>query len=279
MLIALASLSLLAAADANCGPGHPVLVENWRAEGFGNPESLLPDGEGGFFISNVAGEAAERNGEGHISRSWGDGTIRDARWVEGLNAPKGLTISEGRLFVTDIDDLVEIEIWSGEILARHSVDGAGFLNDAAALPDGRILFTDSANARIYVYDGTSISVWMEDERLGGVNGLWPETDRLVVTTMAEGYVLAIDWDDLSTQILAEGLTNADGIARWCEGYLISQWPGVISYLHDDGRVQSLLDQREAGILMNDFVIHDGKLMIPNWNPGTIWAFDLQRMQY
>ncbi|MBR9824995.1 MAG: hypothetical protein GYB36_04225 [Alphaproteobacteria bacterium] len=278
MLITMSSL-ILAASAPHCGPGHPSMIEAWRTDGFANPESVISDGQGGFFVSNVNGGGSDRDGNGFIARINASGEITDLDWVSGLDAPKGLARTQDRLFATDIDQLIEVDLATGRVIARHPIEGAQFLNDAAALPDGEILVSDSAGDRIYSFDAGVISIWMEGEHLDGVNGLLPEEGRLLVTTMARGELLAIDWDSRSVEVLATGLTNADGIARWCDGYILAQWPGIVSHISARGRVRTLLDQTEAGVLMNDIIIDGSTLLIPNWNPGSVWAFQLTSLMH
>lgn len=275
MISVFAALILISADTPVCAPGHPTLVESWQIDGFSNPESVLGLGDGSYLVSNVAGNAGDHDGEGFISRVWAQGGLNEFRWADGLDAPKGMARTGDRVFVTDIDRLVEINLLSGDIIARHPIEGAQFLNDAAALEDGRILISDSRAGRIYIFDGDGADIWMEDHHFAGLNGLQVEPDQLIVTTMRDGYVLAIDRRSQAITVLAEGMSNLDGVARWCAGYLVSQWPGEISYLHDDGRVRQLLDTRDAGIAMNDFIIDGDMLLVPNWTPGTLRAYQLQ----
>lgn len=277
LTLAVSTLALMAAEA--CGPSAPTLVESWQITGLQNPESIIAVGDGSYFVSNVSGGAADRNGEGFISRLWMSGGVNAYRWASRLDAPKGLAIANGHLFVTDIDALIEFDIETGRRIARHPVEGAQFLNDAASLPDGRILVSDSQTRRIHVLDHGNVSVWMESDRFGGLSGLLVETDRLLVTTMSEGLVLAIDWESQAITELASGLVNADGIDRWCEGYLISQWPGQIAYLTASGHVHHLLDTREDGIAMNDFIVDGNRLMIPNWTPGSVRTYQLAPALY
>ena len=62
----------------------------------------------------------------------------------------------GTLWVTDIDEVVAIEIASGKVSAKVKVDGSTFLNDLATAPDGTVYASDSNNSTIYaVKDGKS----------------------------------------------------------------------------------------------------------------------------
>src|SRR5262245_28410939 len=125
---ALASLLLTVSAAAAAQP-----VEVWRVAGVSNPESVLFDSAANIlYVSNVAGDAAEKDGKGFISRLSQDGKILDLEWVTGLDAPKGLAQAGDTLYVSDIDSLVAIDIKTGTIAKRYPAAGAKFLNDVAA---------------------------------------------------------------------------------------------------------------------------------------------------
>lgn len=264
---------LMSAILGVCLANHqPVLEPLWRTDGLDAPESVIAHGDTGYIVSNINGEPAERNGRGYLARLDAQGRIADPAWVDGLDAPKGLAIAGSRLFVTDIDTLVEIALDTGEILARHPVEGALFLNDAAA-HDGRIYMTDSRTDRIYVHDGTRPVLWLEDARLDGANGLWPEDGRLLVTTMARGEVLAVDWQDRSIRSLVDGLVNADGIAPAATGgYVISQWPGDVVHWREGEAPAPMITRQDPPVLMNDLTVVEDVVVIPHLRPGAVSAW-------
>ena len=75
----------------------PELEQVWVAAGFSSPEGVASEGDI-LFISNVAGEGGDKDGEGWISRLTLEGAVLEEKWVEGFNAPKGLAIRDGKLF-------------------------------------------------------------------------------------------------------------------------------------------------------------------------------------
>ena len=76
-----------------------------------------------IYVSNVNGEANAADGNGYISKLSVQGEVQEKEWVTGLNAPKGLALHDGNLYVSDIDELVVIDTASGEITARHEAPG------------------------------------------------------------------------------------------------------------------------------------------------------------
>ncbi len=56
-----------------------------------------------------------KDGNGFLSKISPDGKMITAEWVKGFNAPKGLGLVGGTLYVADIDELVAVDIAKGEI--------------------------------------------------------------------------------------------------------------------------------------------------------------------
>jgi hypothetical protein len=149
------------------------------------PESAYFDARSNaVFVSNINGQILEKDGNGYISRLTPDGTVVNMKWATGLNAPKGMRSLAGTLWVTDIDEVVGIEIASGRITSRVKVDGAAFLNDLATGPDGTVYASDSQVYAIYaVKDGKSSVFVSGAELVETPNGLLVDGSRLILGTI------------------------------------------------------------------------------------------------
>ena len=128
----------------------PTLEQVWVTAGLSDPEGVATDGDI-LFISNVAGEGNAKDGEGGISRLSLDGAVLDEKWIDGLNAPKGMAVRDGKLFVSDFDAYHVIDIASATIENTYPVEGAGFLNDITVWQGG-VYLSDSGSARIFQID-------------------------------------------------------------------------------------------------------------------------------
>lgn len=177
--------SILAEAQAPAADG-PTLPPLWNLMGdFNAPESAYYDaGTNAVFVSSINGQILDKDGNGYISRLSTDGKVVSARWVTGLNAPKGLRSVAGTLWVSDIDEVVAIDIATARIARRVRVEGAQFLNDLATAADGTVYVSDSNLSRIYqVKDGAS-SVFVEGaDVVEQPNGLLVDGGRLVLGTI------------------------------------------------------------------------------------------------
>jgi len=262
---------LLSAATAGAATLEPL----WTTKGLSNPESII-EIDGALYVSNVAGEGDAKDGKGFISKLGRDGSIETLSWVDGLDAPKGLAAEAGRLFVSDVTSLVEIDLATANIVQKHAIPDAVFLNDVAIARDGAVLVADSGKARISALKNGQVETWLEDPALRSVNGLLPEEKRLVVTTM-QGKLLAVDWQTRAITTLAENLGNADGVAPLADGhYLVGEWPGRLFDVAPDGTHVVVRDTREAKEYQNDFIRLGDELLVPNWEPSTLRAYRIAR---
>lgn len=245
----------------------------WRLTGLADPESvaLAEDGRS-LYVANVAGEGDAKDGNGFISRISTGGKMLQREWVTGLDAPKGAIVADGKLYVSDIDRLVEIDIATAKVAARYPALGATFLNDVAVAPNGTVLAADSGTGRIFALKDGAMTVWSADPELKSANGLLPEPGRLVVTTM-EGKLLSLDYRTRAAKVLATGLGQADGVAAGVgDDYLVGEWPGRMFRVTPDGRSKAILDTRPTETYINDFIRAGDLLIVPNWKPGSVTAY-------
>ncbi|MEO0438818.1 MAG: hypothetical protein AAF098_18150 [Pseudomonadota bacterium] len=268
------SLLIVLLAAAQAVAEDRTLQQIWLLDGFSAPEgaALGPNGE--LFISNVAGGGSEKDGEGWISLLSLAGKLIELRWLEGLDAPKGMVVKEGTLFVTDIDRVRRYRIETKEQLPPINVPDAKFLNDAAVY-QGSVLVSDSRTGRIHKLIGGRSEVFLDDaEVLAGVNGLLANGEGLLISTMNRGELLRYD-DKQGLRKIAGGMENADGIGITKGGYLVSSWPGEIYFVTPKGKVRSLLNTRDEEILQNDLSVFGEVIVVPNWDPDTVtaWRFE------
>ncbi len=258
--------------DATVPAARPELEQIWVADGFSFPEGVAY-ADDVLFISNVAGEGNEKDGEGWISRLSLAGEILDEKWITGLNAPKGMAIRDGKLFVSDYDAYHVIDIETAQVENTYPVDGAGFLNDITVWQGG-VYMSDSGSARIFQVDVNGYKEWLADDRLGGINGLTADGDRLLIATMSSGSLFETRGARDLTEI-ATGMENADGIAVLDDGsYLVSSWPGQIWHVTASGEITELHDTQEDTIYQNDLTRVGDMIIVPNWQPGTVTAWRL-----
>ncbi len=157
---------------------------------FKNPESIYLNPEDNhIYVSNVNGAGTEKNKKGYISKLDHKGKILELKWITGLNAPKGSRAYKGVLWVTDIDQIVKIDIEKRSILKRIDIKGAKFLNDIAISNEGVVYASDSLSSRIYKIENSKPSIFAQGRRLESPNGLLFVGNKLYVAAWG----LTKDW--------------------------------------------------------------------------------------
>lgn len=275
-------LSTCAAAD------KPALPLVWEVtEGVKSPESAyFHAASNHVFVSNLGdGGPTGKDGDGYLSQWTPEGKVLAAQWVRGLNAPKGIRCFGDRLWVSDIDQLVGIDIPQGKIVERISVPGAEFLNDVACDAQGAVYVSDMRKNRIHRYRDGQLSTFAAGDHLENPNGLLVVDGQLVVggwgpggVPAALGHLYALDLESgQKTLITPEPLGNLDGIERVAAGsYLVSDWTaGKVFYVRQEGTVHLLL-QLSQGTADLGYVPDRQLLLVPRMLENKVSAFRLQR---
>jgi sugar lactone lactonase YvrE len=138
-----------------------------------------------FFVTNLGTDPMSKDGNGFISKIGADGKVETLKWVTGLNAPKSGEVVGDKLYVTDIDELVEIDIAAGKVANRYKAEGAKFLNDIAVAADGRIFIADTFGNAIYLFQDGKVSEWVKGGQLKGPNGLVIIGSDLIVAELGD----------------------------------------------------------------------------------------------
>ena len=261
-------------------------AEAWSLDGFQAPESVLFDNDRNvLYVSNVAGEPNAKDGVGFISKVSLDGKMQEAEWVKGLNAPKGLVMSGDKLYVSDVDQLVEIDVTIGSVTNTWNAEGAQFLNDTAVDAAGRVFVSDMLTDSIYVLENGKLSVWVQDAALLHPNGLRVDGDRLIVaawgkdiqpdfSTKEPGRLLAVDLKTKEISAIGSGepVGNLDGLEPDGSGnWLATDWVGGALYrIHPDGTADQLMDLNQGSADL-EFLDNEKLVIIPMMMDGKVTA--------
>ena len=269
----------------------PVLTKLWETKAdFKLPESVVFDKENDIlYVTNMQGDPFSKDGNGFISKVDLDGNIVDLKWIEGLNAPKGLVISKGKLYAGDVDQLIEIDIKSGKVTKKHNAVGASFLNDVTADTYGNIYVSDTFSDTIFRLNTFGqLTTWLYSPKLEAPNGLHYEKGTLIVGSWGHptdgfapaivGHLKVVELKNKEIKSLgnAKPVGTLDGVeSDGNGGYFVADWVGGnLLHIKADGNFK-VLKKLSQGAADHE-VIHDKKILImPLMNDGKLVAFKIK----
>ena len=261
----------------------------WETKGLAQPELVVVDPTtGAIYVSNIAGAIMQKDGNGFIAKLNSDGKIVTREWVKGLDAPTGLALHDRTLYVADIDQLVEINAASGEIVKRYPANGAIFLNDVAVDADGTVYASDTPTNTIWRLKDGSFEPWLANDSLNGPNGLLVQGDALIVASLGKipsvgqkpelAGLSQISLKDQSISKIGKGepIGNLDGLEPFpLGGYLVTDWAkGALYRVDAKGKVEMLLDLNQGSADLT--YLPDKKLvLIPMMLDNSLVAYRLE----
>lgn len=257
-----------------------VLTQVWASDTLMTTcESVLYDeARNTLFVSCINGTPSEKNGTGFIARLDPDGNVQTRKWVTGLNAPKGMGEFGNLLYVTDIDELVIIDIEQGSIVGKIPVDGASFLNDIDVDSDGTVYFSDSDTGILWTYSDGKVSQWIT-EGLDRPNGIYVEPSRVLLTSSGSEDLKVIDKVTGAFESVTAGIGAGDGIEyTGKEGYyLTTSWAGEIFLIHPDHSKESLLKTSDQEINSADIGFNQAEqiVYVPTFFDNRVVAYRLE----
>ena len=226
------------------------LVEVWKTDTlFRVPECVIYDKDNDVvYVSNMNDNPREKDGNGFISRLSTSGEILDLEWVADMSSPKGLGIYEGKLYVSDVDEVIVIDIAEGKIVERIVIEGAKMINDISIDSQGNLYVSDSDNNSIFLISNGVVSDWLS-EGLNAPNGLLLDGERLLIASMGSEDFASVNLATKELTVLTEAISKGDGIAKVSipGHFLVTDWFGQVFMIYPDGSKVILLDTREAEI--------------------------------
>jgi hypothetical protein len=252
------------------------LVKLWETDTILKvPESVLLNKEKKIiYFSNIDGQPLDKDSKGSIGTCDLNGKNINNNWVTGLSAPKGMAIYNGSLYVSNIDEVVVIDIATAKIKSRIPVAGAIFLNDVTIDDKGIVYVSDSKTEKIHRIENGKVTDYVSGQ--SNANGVLTVGADLYF--LAKGTLWKADKNKKLTKI-AEGMDgNTDGLEQTKnKDFIVSSWVGLIYYVKADGSNYQLLDSRAEKLNTADidFDAENNILYVPRFFGNKVTAYTLK----
>lgn len=240
------------------------------------PESVLYDSvRKVLYVANMNRIDGGDN-TGFITKMDTDGTVIDLHWIDGLNEPRGMGIYENRLFATDMDRIIVIDIEKGELVESIPVEGAVFLNDLAIDKEGTVYFSDSRAGKLQYYKDGEIIDWFPE--YPNPNGLLDAGENIIVCATSSKEIRRVNKTTGEYEVIATGI-NGDGIEHSGiqDYYIVTEWEGRMHLINND-TIQTVLDSSKEKINSADIGYHlDKKIIyVPTFFDNRVVAYTLNK---
>lgn len=267
----------------------PTIEKKWEISNLNNPESVVSNQKGDvLYVSNVNGNPTDKDENGYISKLDATGKIIEQKWVTGLNAPKGLAIYKGKLFVSDIDEIIEIDIKTASIIKKYKAEGATFLNDTTIDSKGIVYVSNTFGfSGIYKLENGKVELWFKSEDLNMPNGLLATPNgKLLVAAWGEkfnpstyateipGKIITINTTTKNIESKSKPIGNLDGLEKTIHGYLVTDWYAGKLFYYKNNNATKLLDLPQGSADLN-FNKNTKMIFIPLMNDNKIEAYQLK----
>lgn len=210
----------------------------WSSEkGFVHPESIVWDTEQEcYFVSNIGNNESDSMPDGFISKLSKNGTVVTLKFTDKIQSPKGLCLANNRLYVSALDELLEINSQTGRIIKRYTNEDVVFLNDVTSDFAGNIYVSGMRENAIYQLSKSGqFTTWYKNDSLEHPNGLlwkdenlfiggWGNMDENENLKDTTSYLFSLN---TSTKTLTKQtqtrIGKVDGIQNTKNGVMISSW--------------------------------------------------------
>lgn len=243
------------------------------------PESVLFDpGQKILYVACINGSPKVENTGSYIAKVGLDGKVIRLKFADNLNSTKGMGILGKKLYVTEMNQIAEIELSSGKILNRYPVEGAKFLNDITVDSKKNIVYiTDSGEGKVWAIQKGKVVPVLSGDPLKGTNGLLFENGQLLIGN-GDGTLFSLNLQSKQLSTIAKVSGGIDGIvALGNKTFIVTEWAGKVWYIKADGTTELKLDTSAEKISSADIGYDPSSkvLYVPTFYHNTVKAFSLK----
>ncbi len=262
---------------------------------FATPESVFWDEVNDrYLVSNVNGKPLDADNNGYITELDPSGTVKTPKLLAGgankvtLNAPKGMAITGGLLYVADISSVRTFDAKTLAPKAEIKIAGATFLNDVVAGPDGKVYVSDSGlkqgekdfeptgSDAVWVIEKGKAKPLAKAADLGHPNGLLVDGKTVLVATFGSGEVYRLDEKGKKSDATKVSKGALDGLVQLADGaLLVSSWGGSDV---SKGKLGGTFEAVVTGVKAPADIGYDkkrGRVLVPRFLEDKVEVFEVK----
>lgn len=262
-------------------------------QGVSTPESVWHDLDADrYLVSNINGSPVDADNNGFIMEVSPDGTVTREKFISGganqvkLDAPKGLGIFKGVLYVTDITVVRKFDSRTGAPKGEIPVSGATFLNDLAIGPNGKVYVSDSGlkmengnfastgTDAVYVIEKDKPKIIAKSPELGQPNGLLVVAQGVLVNTFGSDELYRLDDKGVRHDVTKLPGGGLDGITGTPDALYVSSWKSSAIYKGKLGGPFEVLFAGLGGAADISLDVKRNRMIVPRFMDNAVEVYAL-----
>lgn len=279
------------AAPAAEAPKGPTAV--FKLSGFATPESVTYDAANDrYIVANIAGRPTAVDNNGYLSIVSPEGKLVTEKWIAGgvnkvtLNAPKGVLLTGGLVYVADLDTVRMFDEKTGASKGEIKIKGATFLNDLALGEDGTIYVSDSGlkqnekgdfeptgSDAVYAITKGKAKPLAKDKSLNKPNGLLATKDGVWVVTFGAAELYRLDAKGAKQDVVTLPKGSLDGIVAVGDALYVSSWDASTIYKGTPKGPFEVFAEGVKSPAEMGFDTKRNRLLVPRFLEDTIEVFE------
>jgi outer membrane protein assembly factor BamB len=182
---------------------------------------------------------------------------------------------DGKLYVSDIYRVAEIDIKKRKVIRFYEAEGAEFLNDVITDDDGNVYITDMARGSVYKIADGEITEWLPAGTFNGSNGVYYLDGMIYLGE--QGRIVSIDPATKAIKTIAEFDGGVDGLEITKNGtFVFSDWSGKVQAVKEGGKPEVLFNTTDEKINAADIhlIREQNILLVPTFFDNRVVAYKL-----
>ncbi|HMJ09918.1 MAG TPA: hypothetical protein VK524_00865 [Polyangiaceae bacterium] len=262
-----------------------------RYKGFSSPESVLYDADADrYLVSNIHGKPIVKDNNGFISVLSPAGEVTSLKWIAGgkngvrLDAPTGLTIASGVLYVADISTVRTFDLKTGAAKGDIPIPGSTFVYDLTTGDDGKVYLSDAGpptgrfdavgTEAVYVIEGKRVKPLAKGKLGRPTSIVWTERG-LVVAPFGASELYRLDGKGSKLDVTKTPAGGLAGIVKHGDWLFVTSFEASSIFRGKLGGTfeVALANQETPADIGYD--TRRARLLVPHFVDDTVSAFAIQ----
>jgi hypothetical protein len=244
-------------------------------------------------VSNINGSPGDKDNNGFITKVSPEGKVLELKWIAGgakgvtLDAPKGMAISGGTLYVADLSVVRMFDKKTGKPKGEVKLAGATFVNDVVAGDGGRVYVSDTGvkftdkgaeatkTEAVWLIEKGKAKVVAKSDELGRPNGVLGAKDGVWVVTFGSNELYRLDEKGQRQDITKLPQGGLDGIVPVGDSVLVSSWDAGAVYR---GKPGGTFEPIVSGVKAPADIGFDTKrsrVLVPLFTENAVAVYDVK----